>query len=847
MAMKKNLLIAFYCVSFILPIVCQAGTFYVTTNGKSSNDGRSEQTAWSLGHAIGAAKAGDVVYIKAGNYGDFRWVQSAKGRSGSPIRFIGYRNSPGDVSASNGPTMAFDDQPDAALMPLLKGGENRGTAIKINEVSGYVEFHNIQISGYQWGVNNFASNITVSNLVLKQVGPKVKVPGSYDGRAMTFRGTHNRIENSLVVDAGVEGITLRNCDNCRVTGSEVASINANNGTDYYILLIEGTQNATVDRCTVRRKAGVEHPGHGLVGKNGASNNVISNSTVINTGIEMSYSNVHDNLIKNCTVQGSYNQNRETGSNVKVANGAHHNTFENISIDNTYGGLAFTDWNESHPYDTKNAGNNNSYINVRVTNSHVGINFGEFSKTEAAATNNTFTDCTFKDLDALIRVNRPNSGTKLINGTVENVANFWETSKGYDYKLNSNTVFQNMKWLNVGFTPPNNDVSDVDDSPNCSVTPEYNLNGSWQSGENNLSVAEGTSVQLSMLPNGVGLTIKLPNGQTVGDNYRLGQVTASDSGAYVLTSENGCQSTLNLTVGNSTNTDTDNNTIVNNDCVGTIIPEYRLNGSWASGQNNLNVAEGTDVQLSMLPNGVGLTIKLPNGQTVGDNYRLGKVTASDSGVYVLTSEDGCQSTLNLTVGNTSNNCPSGSIIPEYNIGGVWSSGQNSISVAEGKAVTLSMLPNGVGLTIRLPNGTVVGDNHKLGKVTAEDSGVYVLTSEEGCQTSLNLTVNPQGSSFKARIGGIVSENTMNSTSYLETAQISVYPNPVQRTMNVFLPDDSNYVGYVLYTLSGVMVQQGEISEGQNTITIDVTGAPKGLLIFNLQDNGGQYEFLKILKE
>lgn len=427
--------------------------YFVTVNGKSGNNGLTENTAWSLNHAINRAKPGDIIYIKAGNYSNFQWVQSIRGNAGNPIKFVGYKSQPGDILSENGSTRTSENPIDSNTMPLLNGSENSGTAIKINEVSGYIEFHNIQISGYKWGINNFANNIKLRNVVLNQVGPKVKVPGNYDGKGITFRGSNNSVENGLVVDAGVEGIALRNCDNCQVINTEVATRNEKNGTDYYILLVEGTENSTIDNCTVRRKSGVEHPGHGLVAKNGASNNVIKNCTVINTGIEMSYANVHHNLIKNCSVQGTYKDNGDTASNVKVANGAHHNTFENITIDNTYGGLAFTDWDESQPYDHKDAGNNNNYINVRVTNSHVGINFGEFLKTEAAATNNTFTDCTFKNLETLIRVNRPNSNTRLINCTVENVTRLWGSSPAYNYKLNSNTVFQGMIWKNINFDKP----------------------------------------------------------------------------------------------------------------------------------------------------------------------------------------------------------------------------------------------------------------------------------------------------------------------------------------------------------------------------------------------------------
>ena len=43
--------------------------YYVTTEGKSSNNGKSEQSAWDIEHGFKTAKAGDIIHIKAGNYG----------------------------------------------------------------------------------------------------------------------------------------------------------------------------------------------------------------------------------------------------------------------------------------------------------------------------------------------------------------------------------------------------------------------------------------------------------------------------------------------------------------------------------------------------------------------------------------------------------------------------------------------------------------------------------------------------------------------------------------------------------------------------------------------------------
>ncbi len=300
-----------------------------------------------------------------------------------------------------------------------------------------------------------------------------------------------------------------------------------------------------------------------------------------------------------------------------------------------------------------------------------------------------------------------------------------------------------------------------------LIPEYRINGKWLSGNNIVTVNQGADVVISMLPNGVGLNVTLPDGTVVGDNYKLPDFTTAQSGTYVLTSEEGCTETLELRVADS--------------CAENIIPEYRIDGTWSSGQNDVSVVAGTNVVLSMLPNNVALTITKPDGTTVGDNFVIPTASPADSGVYTIRSEEGCTNVINLTVTEESG-CPEGSVIAEYRLDGVWNSGKSLLSVEEGTNVILSGLPNNLNLSITLPNGDEVGDNYSLGAVTPSNNGFYVITSAQGCKTVLQLEVIENGA---GRNNSFVDFNKDFESSERATDLITAYPNPTTDVVNIDL--------------------------------------------------------------
>ncbi len=479
-----------------------------------------------------------------------------------------------------------------------------------------------------------------------------------------------------------------------------------------------------------------------------------------------------------------------------------------------------------------------------------------------------------------------------------------------------------------------EVSVTDSGQSCtgSIIPEYRLNGTWSSGENDLTVEEGTQVMFSMLPNGIDVSLELPNGTVVGDDYLVGNVSPSDNGSYTLTSEQGCVTVINLTVTGDDDTpsscvtlgapwsnvdvgdvsangsacydgtdgsyeieasgadiwgsedefhyvyqeisgdvdiyarvisleqtsvyakagimirntldadsrmalmamspgagigsdaywlqhrnsdgefmDGDNSTVAQADPFpsymrlvrqGNTITGYTSDtpDNWNQVGNSLTIPMNQTIYVGLavtshndgvistatfddvsiqgsLPTGNSAPVSMATGTPLSGTFPLEvafdgsgstdddgitsyswdfgdgsglNATASPSHTYTdigsytatltVTDSEGlsASSTLEVSVTDSGQSC-TGSIIPEYRLNGTWSSGENDLTVEEGTQVMFSMLPNGIDVSLELPNGTVVGDDYLVGNVTPSDNGSYTLTSEQGCVTVINLTV------------------------------------------------------------------------------------------------------------
>ena len=443
--------------------------FYVTTNGKSTNTGKTESSSWEITHAFKTAKAGDIVHIKAGNYGNKSLVVENSGTSNDPIRFIGYANTPGDVFSHEGSTFSYGEELDSSKMPLLKGtrinNEGKGEAIIITKPFIYIS--NFQIQHFEKGLRSSGDNNIIENLIVSEVGdfnPEHSKENAenafvnYSGVGITLLGDNVVLKNSVVVNAGAEGIHVKRGTNQVHSFNSVFSDNEVNPCDYYYLFSTSSKNNTINHSFVYRQNGLSHKGHGLICKGDASENKFTNFEILNTVLELSFQEVFNNTFENGIIQGSFDRNvrfKNTSGGILIANGAHHNTLRNIKVINVEAIISFNDWHDgtNSVMDENDAGNNNIFLNIEGEQAEIAINFDEFAKLEGVAHNNLFKNSTFKNINRLFHVNRPNSKNTFEDCTFKNIESFEGTSNGYDYKLNTNTIFENCSWEQIDFTLP----------------------------------------------------------------------------------------------------------------------------------------------------------------------------------------------------------------------------------------------------------------------------------------------------------------------------------------------------------------------------------------------------------
>ena len=246
--------------------------YFVTMYGNSSNDGKSEAKSWNVQHAFSTAKAGDIIYIKAGIYEGFNLTQNNDGTNDKPIYFIGYQNTPGDINQNtqNSYSMGtqsikvpssftYGDQVDSSKMPLFQ--ENSTTSLAFNLKGDFVNFYNFQIKNYGTGLMVNGNNCNIKNIIaIDQGNQNSRVA---EGFSVNNLGNNNYWKNIYIENGGQQGFRNIFGTNNHFDAITVTCDNNTNATDYYFLLEEGSNNLATN-IYVKRIGNLEHYGHGIV-------------------------------------------------------------------------------------------------------------------------------------------------------------------------------------------------------------------------------------------------------------------------------------------------------------------------------------------------------------------------------------------------------------------------------------------------------------------------------------------------------------------------------------------------------------------------------------------------------
>jgi len=270
-----------------------ANEYYVTTMGSDSNDGSSESKSWrTISHAAKIAKAGDVVWIKAGNYGKENVVFRNDGEKQSPIFFRGYKNAPDDIQSLYY-KYSTNSSLDPDEMPLLDGG-NRAEGIGLKLYSRkFVVIENIQVTNYRYCIDALsgANNLVFNRVIASNSGGTKNYPPISGGNCirMDSKENHsNTIRNSIVLNATMVAMTLGGNNNLienNQTFADQDDIDGDKRSMDYHVLISGSNNI-VRNHYAEHVGDLKHTGHGIVMKTLAGtvaveNNLIENCDLIN--------------------------------------------------------------------------------------------------------------------------------------------------------------------------------------------------------------------------------------------------------------------------------------------------------------------------------------------------------------------------------------------------------------------------------------------------------------------------------------------------------------------------------------------------------------------------------------
>ncbi len=419
-----------YIVNDINEPDARSNTYYVSVAGNDNNKGTSESSAWrTISKAASSAKSGSTVWIKAGNYVNENVVVKHSGKINDPIKFLGYRTTPGDnPSLVRSQTTNFS----ASQMPYILTGSSSGSGFNLSGKK-HIIVKNIQVEGYQDGVilSKSASYNMLENVYVK--GAKRMGFNGFSADAI-----NNRFKGCYAANTSETGI--------RISGERhliedfYASSKGVQSMDYYISIYGGAigTGTIIRNSSIVRDPLDTHTGHGISIKADGKpleHTLIENCVIdeVAQAVELRHHQVKYTIVRNVKATG----NRDLASNlITFRDDTNHNTIENCTAIGVYEAIRFA-MNKGEDLGIQGGGHHNKIINTVFDNCKFNISITGFGGTPKESTYNEFLNCTFYDSNFMfalpINFGKTNKFTNcIIEGVEKNVYGSGRLSAEFTY-------------------------------------------------------------------------------------------------------------------------------------------------------------------------------------------------------------------------------------------------------------------------------------------------------------------------------------------------------------------------------------------------------------------------------